>query len=50
MNLEHLKNFCADNGLTQEQINALFQIIKEINNETINECYKTILSTLEAKK
>jgi len=47
--LESLKNFCAVNGLTPQQISDLFNIIKEIQTDTINQCYSKILGTLEAK-
>jgi len=39
-----LRKFCIDNRLSNEQISEMFDIIKEIQTDTINQCYERILA------
>jgi len=41
--LTRLKLFCTNNDLTPEQISELFDLIKELQASTIDDCYKKIL-------
>jgi len=39
-----LENFCKANKLSNDQISELFDIIKEMQTDTINQCYEKILA------
>jgi len=47
LDLTRLKKFCLDNKLNPGQIYELFELIKDIQSEVIDQCHKM---SLEVKK
>lgn len=47
LDLTRLKNFCIANKLSMDQVSELFEIIKDLQSEVIEQCHKL---SLEVKK